>query len=682
MDSDCINQKSKTEALRTKTERLLDRPDASIEGAIQKIEEMMHSRKKTSIEGLDDSLHVIPPSVPRSHWNALGKLIVRTEERTISQVDGSCWLSLRLDGHGFKKTVTAMRDAGILEVASSYPARLENVMQNCLQRLMNETKAKIGFTHSDEFVVFIPPANRIDGKQQPHMHNGRSQKLTTLASGFVSSCFTVSLIQQCCDGNSSNMETLLDTLGNLSPHFDCRLGFFRSWEEALGLLLWRAYDCSVNGVSDAIQHHSTVEMNRKGTIDKLVWLKEKGLLPLPRHQAYGTLMVKSKKIKIVDEPVLELFRKSYLKNPEDLAPSVSRGSAVQNIQHDEDYKVFRNRNHRMRDLKERATENNITLPQNRDGRDACPSYHIVGNCNTNCKTAYDHRHQNDEEKSNMLMWCREVFALFDEPSPTEQEVVHRSLQGGEEQQQQQEVDKTEEDHQQRISLIVTGFGPFRGVAENPSTILVKEFQNYLEASDNAAAWKRKLSTRIEKHLVLETSAKGVCHELDALATEIKERNGRHGDDPRKPKTRIVLLHLGVNYQGTGFQVEQCAYNDASFRVPDEQGYQPQKTAIFSGQDVGATLNTTLNVETLVHNQTLLYPNIETKISRNPGRFVCNYLYCYSLNKLQSSPEVQCLFLHIPHFKVVSKETQLAYCSDLLRQLANIDNESLVLDATK
>ena len=38
------------------------------------------------------------------------------------------------------------------------------------------------------------------------------------------------------------------------PHFDCRVGSFASWEEARSLLLWRAYDCSVNGVSDAVYH--------------------------------------------------------------------------------------------------------------------------------------------------------------------------------------------------------------------------------------------------------------------------------------------------------------------------------------------------------------------------------------------------------------------------------------------
>jgi pyroglutamyl-peptidase len=225
--------------------------------------------------------------------------------------------------------------------------------------------------------------------------------------------------------------------------------------------------------------------------------------------------------------------------------------------------------------------------------------------------------------------------------------------------------KQQEQEEQPAALILTGFGPFGDMEENPSTILVNEIPSYLQSSSDA--WKQQLATRIDKYIVLETSTKGVCQTLDALAAEEEDETNK------KPK---ILLHLGVNYRGTGFQLEQCAYNDATFRIPDQRGYQPQKMAIVLEEDVGSRCDTTLNVETLVQNQTSLYPNVESKISIDPGRFVCNYLYCYSLNKLQS-PHVQCLFLHIPNFSVVSKETQLAYCSDLMRQLANISRDTSI-----
>jgi hypothetical protein len=61
----------------------------------------------------------------------------------------------------------------------------------------------------------------------------------------------------------------------------------RSALQARALLLWRSYDCSVNGVSDAV--HQTAGKTKlivaKGTWDKLRWLDENNKLPLPSHQA-------------------------------------------------------------------------------------------------------------------------------------------------------------------------------------------------------------------------------------------------------------------------------------------------------------------------------------------------------------------------------------------------------------
>jgi hypothetical protein len=76
------------------------------------------------------------------------------------------------------------------------------------------------------------------------------------------------------------------------------------------LLLWRAADCGVNSVSDAVHHAkatcgeevvgsvsqvSRSQAMRLHTGDKIVWLKENGLLPLPVHQARGTFFVRVKR---------------------------------------------------------------------------------------------------------------------------------------------------------------------------------------------------------------------------------------------------------------------------------------------------------------------------------------------------------------------------------------------------
>ena len=75
--------------------------------------------------------------------------------------------------------------------------------------------------------------------------------------------------------------------------FDCRLGSYDTADEAMGLVLWRAYDCGVNGVSDAVHHTGDLgkEVKRGGTLDKLRWMQQHSMLPMPSHQAYGTLFL-------------------------------------------------------------------------------------------------------------------------------------------------------------------------------------------------------------------------------------------------------------------------------------------------------------------------------------------------------------------------------------------------------
>merc|ERR1712187_551816 len=177
-------------------------------------------------------------------------------------------------------------------------------------------------------IVFIAPTNVVRGVQQPHPRNGRVTKLTSLAASFVTAHFIMQLAKQCQENGVG-----LEDLSYILPHFDCRVGSYSSWEEAQALLMWRAYDCSVNGVSDAVYQTpgSGQKVQSLGRQEKVAWLFEKGLLPLPRHQAYGTVLVRVRRIKEgynpkldktfeslravieqVDGPVLELVRTDSL----------------------------------------------------------------------------------------------------------------------------------------------------------------------------------------------------------------------------------------------------------------------------------------------------------------------------------------------------------------------------------
>lgn len=227
---------------------------------------------------------------------------------------------------------------------------------------------------------------------------------------------------------------------------------------------------------------------------------------------------------------------------------------------------------------------------------------------------------------------------------------------------------------QQPRFIVTGFGPFGGVSENPTTVIVRKLQSFLEQNQNAAATKH-LAALVEDCILLETSAKDVDRTCDRLQAQLfskgVEEDGRH-DSTDKYHGITILLHLGVAEGERAFRLEACAYNEATFRIPDQQGYRPQNISIFEEEEYKKCLRTNLNVDRLAQEMNNSFPDISTKVSTNPGRYVCNYIYCCSLQRFSKvDGSIFCLFLHVPPFSAVPEEQQLSYVSCLLEKLANV-----------
>ena len=267
-----------------------------------------------------------------------------------------------------------------------------------------------------------------------------------------------------------------------------------------------------------------------------------------------------------------------------------------------------------------------------------------------------------------------------------------------------------------VSFIVTGFGPFGGVPDNPTSIIVNGMKEYLASSEenstsNSNNWKKELLPHLQHCLVLETSAHAVQEAFrddddnDANGTspvgggggEIAKlvRENLTNTTETKQITITVLLHLGVNYQGTQIQLEECSYNDATFRIPDQRGYKPYKETIHvhcskrggvissaPPPPFGSCCKTSINVHQLCHdlneninnnsnNNSLVAEaattarnanlrgggrasaaavydgnttacnkpsssnnNTIVTVSTDPGRFVCNVLIYTSLSKYQ------------------------------------------------
>jgi pyroglutamyl-peptidase len=247
-------------------------------------------------------------------------------------------------------------------------------------------------------------------------------------------------------------------------------------------------------------------------------------------------------------------------------------------------------------------------------------------------------------------------------------------------------------HERDVCFVVTGFGPFRDVPSNPTTTIVQQLVEYLRrredaaelnaTSDSASRCSVRLST-VTRTRIIETSAQEARCVVDELyVAHTSSDSGSNADAAQyrpKPKT-IIFLHLGVNYKGTAFQIEACAYNEANFRVPDERGDQPQGETIIVGRELGAEFFTPFDVPDLVSTiddspaTGVEERRVLVSESRDPGRFVCNYTYCLSLDRCQrhnlreNNDKAWSIFLHVPPFDQIPEQAQLDFVARLMEQL--------------
>eukprot|EP01065_Artemidia_motanka_P037972 TRINITY_DN46856_c0_g1_i1.p1 TRINITY_DN46856_c0_g1~~TRINITY_DN46856_c0_g1_i1.p1 ORF type:complete len:380 (+),score=128.75 TRINITY_DN46856_c0_g1_i1:79-1218(+) len=247
------------------------------------------------LPGVRPELHQLPPFIPKQLWTELGDCVKAAERPDpAGRVPGERWITLRLDGSGFSSKLRQLRRLGVFQ--PGYSPEFAHIMRSCVQSVMAEFHGKCGYTQSDEMTVVIPPASVVRGEQMVHIRGGRVVKICTLAAAHVTSRFNFMVAALCAKTGVEYTEQMLAT-------FDCRMGSYATKEEALGLLLWRAYDCGVNGVQDAVFHRrgdprypGGSEVQKRGTGLKLQWLAHQRLLPLEPHQAKGSFFVKVRRL--------------------------------------------------------------------------------------------------------------------------------------------------------------------------------------------------------------------------------------------------------------------------------------------------------------------------------------------------------------------------------------------------
>ncbi|CAM9650273.1 unnamed protein product, partial [Ectocarpus sp. 13 AM-2016] len=117
-----------------------------------------------------------------------------------------------------------------------------------------------------------------------------------------------------------------------------------------------------------------------------------------------------------------------------------------------------------------------------------------------------------------------------------------------------------------------------------------------------------------------------------------EEDGKDDDDDESVAT--VFVHCGVNGGSRRFALETRGFNEATFRVPDEQGYLPSFVPVEQDNPfTGHCRVTTVPVaDVLARLERSGWGREYVEESKDAGRFVCNYVYYSSLGLCERSEE--------------------------------------------
>lgn len=148
--------------------------------------------------------------------------------------------------------------------------------------------------------------------------------------------------------------------------------------------------------------------------------------------------------------------------------------------------------------------------------------------------------------------------------------------------------------------------------------------------------------------------------------------------------RHVWVHLGVHGGIELMHLEQRAYNEMDFLVPDERGFQPARhTPIEAESDAPPQRDTRVPVDEACAETSQLVGSGHIQLSLDPGRFLCNYIFFRSLEAIaarEASGKTQGLqedafFLHVPPFAVQPLAIQVRLLSHLLHHIAALATKS-------
>lgn len=176
-----------------------------------------------------------------------------------------------------------------------------------------------------------------------------------------------------------------------------------------------------------------------------------------------------------------------------------------------------------------------------------------------------------------------------------------------------------------MKLIITGFGPFGSIADNPSRIIAKE-------------------------VVEDLKRQGYDSEFVDLRVSMKDVAAFYEN---LQKDDVFVIHIGL-YEGLKIQhLEQIGVNNATFSIPDADGAQPQNEQIVTNYPLNYEFVNSLPIDEWAE----VLSNYFLK-STFAGLYVCNYTIVRGLNNVNVKTR-GCIFVHCGLFDDIPKAIQVA-----------------------
>ena len=227
-------------------------------------------------------------------------------------------------------------------------------------------------------------------------------------------------------------------------------------------------------------------------------------------------------------------------------------------------------------------------------------------------------------------------------------------------------------------LFITGFGNFGDVAANPTEEIIEALNcEHFTCGEYSASYK-----------ILKVSTQAV----DGYLSDRQMWNQVKGSN--------INIHLGVASSNMNFQLEQYCYNNKDFRIPDISGSQPQREKIVEEMQLDQALASSFDLVKI--RDRLKRKGFDVGVSTDPGRYLCNYIFFQSYRQQArvlgaeiggdyevhsqvgtehfgddedaslSAGKNKTVFIHVPPFGIIEKETQIEFIKECIELLCSED----------